>query len=141
MIICVAAIFGFSSFTKYFEDFVRDSIVQPATAFQEADRFSSQVDNLENFDRYESEIEPSFQITDTLIITGTATIPPIPTYTLIFPETTAETELFQTRRQPLEKQTSPLYWRTVQRFWPLLLLAVIWIILGLWFVFSQMIIK
>ena len=111
------------------------------TTFQKADRFANQIVNVDNFGRYESEIVPSFQITDTLRITGTATIPPLPTYTLIFPEITPEMELFQTNRQPLEKQTSPQFWRTIQRLWPILLLAVIWIILGLWFVFSQMIIK
>ena len=141
VIFCVAAVFGFSNLINYFGDCVRNNFVQPGTVFQKADRFSNQVVNVENFGRYESEIGPSFQITDTIIITGTATIPPLPTYTLIFPETTAETELFQTHRQPIEKQTSPQYWITLQRFWPILLLAVIWIILGLWFVFSQMIIK
>jgi hypothetical protein len=141
VILSLVLFFGFSSSITDVWKIVKKGFTQPVIGFQTANNYSYQIANFESIKINQSEVEPSFQITDTLGITGTATIPPLPTYTLVFPETTVEPELFQTYQQPIEKQTIPQYWKTFRRFWPLLLFAMIWIILGLWFVFSQMIIK
>lgn len=141
VILSVMVIFGF--YTSLFE--VRsvsgNSLSLNNVGFQFKSEHNDQEYNYDATNNDDSIIEPSFQITDTLIITGTATIPPLPTYTLIFPESTEEMELLQKNRQPFEKQSSSQYLETVRRFWPIFLLVVLWALLGLWFVFSQMIIK
>ena len=87
----------------------------------------------------------SFQITSTIDLTGTVTIPPVPTYTLEFPEVKPTSQLLQANRmQPeaeITKKESLPFWFSIRRYWPFILVGVIWIALSIWFIFSQLIIE
>lgn len=141
MILSVVVILGFSGSFNNGGENIKNNSTQPDFGFQIEYEFSNRAEFDEVSSLVDTVIEPSLQITDTLIISATATIPPVPTYTLIFPEITEESQLFQINRQPVEKQSSPQYLRAIRRYWPILLLVILWTLLGLWFLFSQMIIK
>jgi len=141
VILSVVVVLGFSSSFNNGGENIRNKTTQPDFGFHIEYEFPNQAEFDEASGLVDTVIEPSLQITDTLIISATATIPPVPTYTLIFPEITEESQLFQINRQPAEKQSSPQYLITIRRYWPIFMLVILWILLGLWFLFSQMIIK
>lgn len=105
---------------------------------------------IESFDRVDKSsndpsIKVTYQITSPEFITGTATIPPVPTYTLQFPKVTETSQLLQANRYPEEseitKKESVPFWLSIRRFWPFVLLIVIWLVIGIWYIFSQLIIE
>jgi hypothetical protein len=89
-------------------------------------------------------IRISYQITSPEYITGTATIPPVPTYTLQFPKVTETSQLLKANRYPkdseIAKKESVPFWLSLSRFWPFVVLIVIWFVIGIWYIFSQLII-
>ena len=76
-------------------------------------------------------------------LTATATLIPLPTITLQFPKATETVFLLMARRQPgsqeLTKQNQTSGLTRFRRLWPFILLFTIWIVLGVWFIFSQLI--
>jgi hypothetical protein len=76
-------------------------------------------------------------------LTATATLIPLPTITLQFPKATETGFLLMARRQPgsqeLTKQNQISGLTRFRRLWPFILLFTIWIVLGVWFIFSQLI--
>jgi len=86
----------------------------------------------------------SYQINPPEYISGTVTIPPVPTYTLEFPRVTETSQLLQANRSPenseISKKESAPFWFSLWRFWPIVLLMVIWFVIGIWYIFSQLII-
>lgn len=90
-------------------------------------------------------VSNSVQITVPLIITGTRTAAPIPTFTLLFPTVTAPSQLLFAERDVedsgLSKNTTGRFQTILRRFWPFIVLVVLWIVLLLWYVFSQMMIE
>ena len=88
-------------------------------------------------------VDPLGTITPQPGLTATATIIPLPTTTLQFPKATETGFLLMARRQPgsqdLLKQEGIAGLRRFRRLWPFVLLFVIWIVLGVWFMLSQLI--
>ena len=88
-------------------------------------------------------VDPLVTITPPLGLTATATLIPLPTITLQFPKATEPGFLLMARRQPgsqdLSKQEKISDLTRLRRLWPFVLLFTIWIVLGVWFVFSQLI--
>jgi hypothetical protein len=76
-------------------------------------------------------------------LTAIATLIPLPTSTLQFPKATETEFLLMVRRQPglqdLSKQEEISGLSRLRRLWPFILLFTIWIVLGVWFIFSQLI--
>jgi hypothetical protein len=69
---------------------------------------------------------------------STATLVPFPTITYIFPNTTSTQELLVIERQPdaqvkLNDQRT-IFWRRLLELWPIVLIALVWIIIAMWFV-------
>jgi len=89
-------------------------------------------------------IRTSYQITSPEYFTGTATLPPVPTYTLQFPKITETSQLLYANRDPGESEITKKeqipFWLSLKRFWPFVLLIVIWFVIGIWYIFSQLII-
>jgi hypothetical protein len=88
-------------------------------------------------------VDPLGKITPPPGMTTTATLIPLPTITLQFPKTTETEFLLMAKRQPgsqeLTKQDQTSGLTRVRRLWPFILLFTIWIVLGVWFIFSQFI--
>jgi hypothetical protein len=88
-------------------------------------------------------VDPLGIITPQPDLTATATLIPLPTITLQFPKATETEFLLMARRQPgsqdLLKQEGIVGLTRFRRLWPFVLLFVIWIVLGVWFIFSQLI--
>ena len=88
-------------------------------------------------------VDPLGTITPQPGLTATATLIPLPTITLQFPKATETGFLLMARRQPgsqdLSKQEEITGITRLRRLWPFVLLFTIWIILGVWFIFSQLI--
>jgi hypothetical protein len=88
-------------------------------------------------------VDPLGTITPPPGLTATATLIPLPTITLQFPKATETGFLLVARRQPgsqdLSKQEEISGFTRLRRLWPFVLLFTIWIVLGVWFIFSQMI--
>jgi hypothetical protein len=72
-------------------------------------------------------------ITTTANLTVTATLIPLPTLTLIFPEPTEVAMLVTATPQA----TPPSPWSNPRRLVPMALVVMIWVILGAWFYYSQ----
>ena len=88
-------------------------------------------------------VDPLGTITPPPGLTATATLIPLPTITLQFPKATETGFLLMARRQPgseeLTKQNQISGLTRLRRLWPFILLFTIWIVLGVWFIFSQLI--
>jgi len=88
-------------------------------------------------------VDPLGTITPQPGLTATATLIPQPTITLQFPRATETGFLLMARRQPgsqdLSKQEEISVLTRFRRLWPFILLFTIWIVLGIWFIFSQLI--
>ncbi|MFC2042741.1 hypothetical protein ACFLUA_01130 [Chloroflexota bacterium] len=88
-------------------------------------------------------VDPVGTITPPPDLTATATLIPLPTITLQFPKATETGFLLMARRQPgsqdLEKQEEISGFTRLRHLWPFILLFTIWIVLGVWFIFSQLI--
>jgi len=88
-------------------------------------------------------VDPLGTITPPPGLTATATLIPLPTITLQFPKATETEFLLMARRQPgsqdLSKQEEISGLTRLRRLWPFILLFTIWIVLGVWFIFSQLI--
>ena len=88
-------------------------------------------------------VDPLGTITPPPGLTATATLIPLPTITLQFPKATETGFLLMARRQPgsqdLSKQEEISGLTRLRRLWPFVLLFTIWIVLGVWFIFSQLI--
>jgi hypothetical protein len=88
-------------------------------------------------------VDPLGTITPQPGLTATATLIPLPTITLQFPKATETEFLLMARRQPgsqdLSKQEEIAGLTRLRRLWPFILLFTIWIVLGIWFIFSQLI--
>jgi len=88
-------------------------------------------------------VDPLGTITPPPGLTATATLIPLPTITLQFPKATETGFLLMARRQPgsqdLSKQEEISGLPRLKRLWPFILLFMIWIVLGVWFIFSQLI--
>ena len=88
-------------------------------------------------------VDPLGTITPPPGLTATATLIPLPTITLQFPKSTVTEFLLMARRQPgsqdLSKQEEISGLTRLRRLWPFILLFTIWIVLGVWFIFSQLI--
>ncbi len=88
-------------------------------------------------------VDPLGTITPQPDLTATATLIPLPTITLQFPKATETGFLLMARRQPgsqdLSKQEGIAVLTRLRRLWPFVLLFTIWIVLGVWFIFSQLI--
>jgi hypothetical protein len=88
-------------------------------------------------------VDPLGTITPPPGLTATATLIPLPTITLQFPKATETGFLLMARRQPgsqeLTKQNQTSGLSRFRRLWPFILLFTIWIVLGVWFIFSQLI--
>lgn len=88
-------------------------------------------------------VDPLGIITPPPGLTATATLIPLPTSTLQFPKATETEFLLMARRQPgsqdLSKQEEISYLTRLRHLWPFILLFTIWIVLGVWFIFSQLI--
>ena len=84
---------------------------------------------------------PSTQIGATQIMSGTATLLPLPSITFQYPEITATPRLLSSVRQPtspdLSKTQPRTIWQVIIRFLPLAVLLVIWLGLIVWFILSQ----
>jgi hypothetical protein len=84
------------------------------------------------------------QITTPDYFTGTATLPPIPTYTLLFPKVTETSQLLHANRYPEESEITKKeripFWFSLRRFWPFVMLIVLWVVISIWYIFSQLII-
>lgn len=87
-------------------------------------------------------VDPLGTITPPPGMTTTATLNPLPTVTLQFPKATETGFLLMAKRQPgsqeLTKQDQTSGLTLVRRLWPLILLFTIWIVLGGWFIISQL---
>ncbi|MFC2054074.1 hypothetical protein ACFLV7_07220 [Chloroflexota bacterium] len=88
-------------------------------------------------------VDPLGTLTPPPALTPTATLIPLPTITLQFPEVTDTGFLLMARRQPgsqdLSKQEEISGLTRLRRLWPFVLLFAVWILLGVWFIFSQII--
>lgn len=88
-------------------------------------------------------VDPLGTITPQPGLTATATLIPLSTITLQFPKATETGFLLMARRQPgsqdLSKQEETSGLTRLKRLWPFVLLFTIWIVLGVWFIFSQLI--
>jgi hypothetical protein len=88
-------------------------------------------------------VDPLGTITPQPGLTATATLIALPTITLQFPKATETGFLLMARRQPgsqdLSKQEGIAGLTHFRRLWPFVLLFAIWIVLGVWFIFSQLI--
>ena len=88
-------------------------------------------------------VDPLGTITPPPGLTATATLIPLPTFTLQFPKATETGFLLMARRQPgsqdLSKQEEISGLTRLRHLWPFVLLFTIWIVLGVWFIFSQLI--
>jgi hypothetical protein len=85
-------------------------------------------------------IIPTSQASPTELITGTATLVPLPEITLQFPTAIAQAEPVNPQAQPVQgnsaKENNRPAWLTLQRAIFLGIILLIWIILGGWFYFS-----
>ena len=134
--------------SEYSECYFLDKDLCPGFVVEDRINIAGEYAHLESYDQkaevyYRPGLITSFQITPTGFLSGTATIPPVPTFTLEFPDENRKSQLLQANRSPtlseISKKESNPFWTPIRRYWPLLLLFIIWIIIGIWFIFSQMI--
>ena len=150
MIFFIAGSPNFMKFQEsgYSECYFLDKDLCPRVNIEERIKITSEYTELKPYDPnvgvyFPPGLSTSFQITPTEFVSGTATIPPVPTFTLEFPDENRTSQLLQANRSStiseISKNESNSFWTTIRRYWPFVLLFITWIVIGIWFIFSQMI--
>ena len=84
---------------------------------------------------------PTTPITETLPLGVTATLAPFPTVTYLYPQHTPTAHLLFAPRQPgapeLAKDDGPPTWQSLVRLVICGMVLLLWLVLAVWFVFSQ----